>query len=176
MPDRTGPEHPLPAIPDVASFFERFGDDAKCKAFLKETRWGANLERFICPDCGHEHGWWLPKRQLVECRDCHHQTSPTAGTILHGARVPLWKWFWAMYQEAHGKKGIAALVIKDGNEHNTMQYAEDGVNFKIASVLSLTPTAAAPFSLTSSSRLSSCQDFSDPPFSAQPLSDSSVRP
>lgn len=43
------------------------------------------------------------------------------------------------------KQGIAALAIKDGNEHYTMQYAEDGVNFEIASVLSLTPTAAAPF-------------------------------
>ena len=43
------------------------------------------------------------------------------------------------------KKGMAALAIKDGNERSTMQYAEDGVNFEIASVLSLTPTAAAPF-------------------------------
>jgi hypothetical protein len=43
------------------------------------------------------------------------------------------------------KEGIAALAIQDGNEHYTMQYAEDGVNFEIASVLSFTPTAAAPF-------------------------------
>ncbi|AWV99283.1 glycoside hydrolase family 117 protein [Arcticibacterium luteifluviistationis] len=43
------------------------------------------------------------------------------------------------------KGGVAALAIKDGNERETMQYSEDGVNFKIASVLSLTPTAAAPF-------------------------------
>jgi len=43
------------------------------------------------------------------------------------------------------KNGIAALAIKDGNERSTMQFAEDGVNFEIASVLSLTPTAAAPF-------------------------------
>jgi hypothetical protein len=43
------------------------------------------------------------------------------------------------------RKGIAALVIKDGNERNTMQYAEDGVNFKIASVVSFVPIAAAPF-------------------------------
>jgi hypothetical protein len=40
---------------------------------------------------------------------------------------------------------MAALAIKDGNERSTMQYAKDGVNFEIASVLSLTPTAAAPF-------------------------------
>ncbi len=43
------------------------------------------------------------------------------------------------------KGGVAALAIKDGVERSTMQYAEDGVNFKIASVLSLTPMAAAPF-------------------------------
>ncbi|WP_111708270.1 glycoside hydrolase family 117 protein [Lutibacter citreus] len=39
------------------------------------------------------------------------------------------------------KEGIAALAIKDGNERETMQYAQDGVNFKIASSVSLTPTA-----------------------------------
>ncbi|ANQ51444.1 family 43 glycosylhydrolase [Flammeovirga sp. MY04] len=43
------------------------------------------------------------------------------------------------------KDGIAALVIKDGNEHFTIQYAEDGVNFEIASISSLMPTAAGPY-------------------------------
>lgn len=43
------------------------------------------------------------------------------------------------------KEGIAALAIKDGNERETMQYAEDGVNFKIASSVSLTPTAGGTY-------------------------------
>lgn len=43
------------------------------------------------------------------------------------------------------KSGIAALVYKDGNEHNTIQYAEDGVNFEIAAITELMPYAAAPF-------------------------------
>ncbi|SMP42134.1 Glycosyl hydrolases family 43 [Neorhodopirellula lusitana] len=43
------------------------------------------------------------------------------------------------------KKGIAALAIKDGNERDTIQYADDGVNFRIASVVSLPPIAAGPF-------------------------------
>ncbi|WP_025764457.1 glycoside hydrolase family 117 protein [Dyadobacter tibetensis] len=43
------------------------------------------------------------------------------------------------------KEGVAALAIKDGNERETMQYAPDGVNFSVASTLSLTPTAAAPY-------------------------------
>ncbi len=43
------------------------------------------------------------------------------------------------------KNGIAALVYKDGNEHNTVQWANDGVNFKIASITELMPYAAAPY-------------------------------
>ncbi|WP_282037414.1 glycoside hydrolase family 117 protein [Saccharicrinis aurantiacus] len=43
------------------------------------------------------------------------------------------------------KEGIAALVIKDGNEHFTVQYAKDGVNFEIAAITELMPTAGGPF-------------------------------
>jgi hypothetical protein len=43
------------------------------------------------------------------------------------------------------REGIAALVIKDGNEHFTVQYARDGVNFQIASITELMPVAAGPF-------------------------------
>lgn len=43
------------------------------------------------------------------------------------------------------KGGMAALVYKDGNEHNTIQYAEDAVNFKIAAISELMPYAAAPY-------------------------------
>lgn len=41
--------------------------------------------------------------------------------------------------------GIAALVIHNGIEHNTIQYAPDGVSFKIAAISSLMPVAAGPY-------------------------------
>jgi len=43
------------------------------------------------------------------------------------------------------KKGLAAVLIQDGNEHYTVQYAEDWVNFEIASIVELAPTAAKFF-------------------------------
>lgn len=43
------------------------------------------------------------------------------------------------------RKGVAAIVQRDGTEHNTIQYAEDWVNFKIASIGELYPVAAGPF-------------------------------
>ena len=110
MPDNH-PKTPIAAVMNVATFHERFGDDQACLEHLKQVRWGAKLERFVCPDCGHPRGWWLPKRQLVECTDCHKQTSVTAGTMFHRIRTPLWKWFWAIYQMAQDKKGIAAVKL-----------------------------------------------------------------
>jgi hypothetical protein len=43
------------------------------------------------------------------------------------------------------KQGIAALVIRHGNEHNTIQFAADGINFRVASSASLMPVAAGPY-------------------------------
>ncbi|MBM3881909.1 MAG: hypothetical protein FJ387_19655 [Verrucomicrobia bacterium] len=43
------------------------------------------------------------------------------------------------------RAGIAAFAIHNGLEHNTIQYASDGVSFKIAAVSSLMPVAAGPY-------------------------------
>ncbi|WP_245949222.1 glycoside hydrolase family 117 protein [Lutibacter citreus] len=43
------------------------------------------------------------------------------------------------------KEGVAALVICDGNEHFTIQYAKDWVNFEIASITELMPIAPGPY-------------------------------
>jgi len=113
MPNPTVDHHkpPLPAVLTVAEFGRRFGTDEACLEELKRRRWGADLERFACPACGHPKGWWLSHRRLVECAACHHQTSVTAGTVFHGARAAPWKWLWAAYQLAQDKKGIAAMEL-----------------------------------------------------------------
>jgi hypothetical protein len=41
--------------------------------------------------------------------------------------------------------GIAALVSRHGLEHNTIQYAPDGVNFQIAATTALMPIAPGPY-------------------------------
>ncbi|QVY66093.1 family 43 glycosylhydrolase [Polaribacter sp. Q13] len=43
------------------------------------------------------------------------------------------------------KEGVAAIVQRDGMEHNTIQYAKDWVNFEIASITELMPVAGGPF-------------------------------
>lgn len=43
------------------------------------------------------------------------------------------------------KEGIAALVSRHGLEHNTIQYAPDGVNFEVAAISSLFPIAPGAY-------------------------------
>ncbi|MFI3269392.1 MAG: family 43 glycosylhydrolase [Rikenellaceae bacterium] len=40
------------------------------------------------------------------------------------------------------KEGVAALATRDGHEHYTVQYADDGKNFEIASITGLMPDAS----------------------------------
>lgn len=44
------------------------------------------------------------------------------------------------------KDGIASIVSIDGPEKNTIQYAEDGLNFEIASIIQIPPVAPGAFS------------------------------
>lgn len=43
------------------------------------------------------------------------------------------------------KEGVAAIMVKDGNEHFTINYAKDWVNFEVASYCELVPIAPGPF-------------------------------
>ena len=110
MPDKKRKTR-VAVVLDVGTFHERFGTDEACLDHLKEARWGKDLTGFTCPECKHGKGWWLGNRKLVECCACHRQTSVTAGTVFHQIRTPMWKWFWAMYQLAQDKKGVAALEL-----------------------------------------------------------------
>jgi hypothetical protein len=43
------------------------------------------------------------------------------------------------------REGIAAVATFDGPEKNTVQYASDGLNFEVKSIVQIPPTAAGPF-------------------------------
>lgn len=49
---------------------------------------------------------------VFECRICGTQTYPTASTIFHKSRLPLRKWFWAIFLMATSKKGVSMLYLQ----------------------------------------------------------------
>ena len=50
-------------------------------------------------------------RNAFQCRACRHQTSVTAGTVMHRTHRPLTVWFWAIYLCATDKRGISAVQL-----------------------------------------------------------------
>jgi len=88
----------------LLEFQKAFTNDEDCAKHLMMQRWGND---FICPKCGNKEFWYLTTRKLYECRNCHLQTSATAGTIFHKTRVPLLKWYWLIYHMAMAKVGVS---------------------------------------------------------------------
>ena len=51
-------------------------------------------------------------RRLWQCKRCGAQTSVSAGTVMHGTRMPLRLWFWAAYLVATHHPGISAVQLQ----------------------------------------------------------------
>ena len=93
----------------LIAFQQRFPDEA-CAAYLAALRWP---DGFHCPSCGHDQAWMLEtKSWTYECVGCGKQTSVTAGTIMHGSKLPLRAWFCAAYLMATCPDGISALELQ----------------------------------------------------------------
>ena len=93
----------------LPAFAAQFPDDVACARWLFEKRWP---DGFRCPGCGHDKGWELGRGLLlVECGQCHRQTSVTAGTVLHRSHLPLRLWFLAAWLVATHKNGLSARQL-----------------------------------------------------------------
>ncbi len=96
---------------EIMSFWDwqqHFSDERTCLQAIIKQRWS---EGFCCPCCGHEKGWLLQTRHVIECAGCHHHTSITAGTLFHDTKLPLLKWFWSIYWLSSDKGSISALRL-----------------------------------------------------------------
>ena len=94
----------------LVEFQRRFPHERACASYLAQARWP---DGFRCPSCGHTKGWELSTKAFTwECAGCARQTSVTAGTVMHGSKLPLTVWFWAAYLMATHSNGIAALQLR----------------------------------------------------------------
>lgn len=89
-------------------FQKRYQTEENCEKRLFELRWP---QGFICPNCKHQEYYFISERKLYQCKKCRHQTSLTAGTVMHGTRTSLLLWFWAIYLISTDKRGFSALAF-----------------------------------------------------------------
>ena len=89
-------------------FRTRFSTEESCRAELFRLRFPNG---FVCPKCGCTEYHPVRGRNAFQCRACRHQTSVTAGTVMHRTHLPLTVWFWAIYLCATDKRGISAVQL-----------------------------------------------------------------
>jgi len=91
----------------LGTFLKRFSTEKQCQEYLASVRWRFG---YVCPKCGCRHGYHLSNGKY-QCAQCRHQTSVTAGTLLHKTHMPLTQWFLAFYLVYKDKRGISAVQL-----------------------------------------------------------------
>ncbi len=105
----------------LSTITEFFNNEPACRELLKALRWPNGV---ICPRCGGEIIRHVQTRDKYMCLACEHWFSVTSATAFHSTRVPLHKWFLAIYLMVESKKGMSAKQIERmlGVGYNTAWY------------------------------------------------------
>jgi transposase-like protein len=98
----------------LLEFVARYGTDRQCEDALLQARWGE--QGYRCSRCDGKRAFEVAaikgRRRLWQCAACGYQSSAIVGTLFEQTKLPLSKWFLAMYLMTQHKNGISALALK----------------------------------------------------------------
>jgi ribosomal protein L37AE/L43A len=90
-------------------FHKLYGVEEQCEAALVKSRWP---QGYCCPRCDVKRAALTHNgRRLWECLGCGYQCSSIAGTVMEATKLPLTKWFLAMFLLTQSKNAIASLEL-----------------------------------------------------------------
>jgi len=90
---------------------EAFPDEQFAIDHLRAIRWGQKDEHAHCPHCDSTRVNHFKDRKNHKCGDCRKRFSIKVGTIFEDSKVPLRKWFMAIWMITSHKKGIASTTL-----------------------------------------------------------------
>lgn len=95
---------------NLFTLIEHFKDEQACYTQLESMIWPDGDPK--CPHCASTHIYRLnTPRQPYKCGDCKKKFSALVGTIFEHTKVPLKKWFIAIYLCTSRKKGCSSLQL-----------------------------------------------------------------
>lgn len=90
----------------LISLARYFSSEKRCRDFITEQRWGKNV---VCPFCNGRQIYRCKNGDnQFKCASCNKRFSCLVGTIFHKTKIPLQKWFMAIYLISSHKKGISS--------------------------------------------------------------------
>src|ERR1044072_2645205 len=93
---------------DLFSVYKSFQSEKDCHNYLIGLRWPDGVK---CVYCTSEKIYRRSYGNWLKCRTCNKSFTVTVGTIFHGSKLPLVKWFLAIAQILAAKKGISSLQL-----------------------------------------------------------------
>ncbi|RKU27275.1 hypothetical protein C6499_12080 [Candidatus Poribacteria bacterium] len=102
---------------NLIEVMERFPDQESCIEHLERIRWQGEP---VCPHCESENV--APKNETQEegkvgrtgrynCYVCRASFKVTQGTVFHGTKIPLQKWFLAIALMTNAKKSLSSYQL-----------------------------------------------------------------
>ena len=85
-----------------------FPDEQTCVEHFRAIRWAHGA---FCPYCGGTHIYDFSDGRTHKCGDCRQRFSIKVGTIFEDTKLPLRKWFIAIWLITSHKKGIASTQL-----------------------------------------------------------------
>lgn len=93
---------------NLAQFMAAFPDEKACRAYFEKVRF-ANGD--FCPHCGHDKINRFADGLRYRCKSCKQDFTIKTGTIFGESKLPLQKWFMAIFLLTTRKKGISSIEL-----------------------------------------------------------------
>ena len=85
-----------------------FPDEQACVDHLRAIRW---RDGEFCPHCNGNKIYHFSDRKTFKCGECKARFSIKVGTIFEDTKLPLRKWFMAIWMITNHPKGIASVTL-----------------------------------------------------------------
>ena len=92
----------------LLQMMEAFPDEQTCIDHLRAIRW---RDGAYCPHCGGTKIYHFSDNRTHKCGDCRQRFSIKVGTIFEDTKLPLRKWFIAIWLVTSHKKGVASTQL-----------------------------------------------------------------
>ena len=92
----------------LTDFTDYFCDEETCRKHYTAIRFG-NGE--YCPHCGHTQIYTFKDGKRYRCASCKQDFTIKTGTVFGESKLPLRKWFMAIYLLSTTSKGMSSVQV-----------------------------------------------------------------
>ena len=94
----------------LVEFINEFNDEEACRKHFEQVRFAKGD---FCPHCKHDKIMRFADGKRYRCHSCRKDFTIKTGTLFGESKIPLQKWFIAIYLLTTSKKGISSVYLAE---------------------------------------------------------------